>query len=108
MHTDFGRADLPVSRTRGSASLHLNKREPAPGWKNQRKDAKVPGRKEETTFALRTWRLCAFALNPGQLGREPLQTDVGKIHRRHRAAQRATVRLAAMGSRANRPKSLTT
>jgi hypothetical protein len=38
----------------------------------------VPGRKEKISFALRTWRLCAFALNPGQLGREPLQTDVGK------------------------------
>jgi hypothetical protein len=37
------------------------------------------------------------------LGREPLQTDVGKTHRRHRAAQRAAVRLAAMGSGANRP-----
>ncbi len=30
--------------------------------KMQRKDAKVPGRKEQMMFALRSWRLCAFAL----------------------------------------------
>jgi hypothetical protein len=29
-------------------------------------------------------RLC---VNPGQLGRESLHTNVGKTHRRHRAAQ---------------------